>query len=194
MKTVLLACLLGTALTAPAYSQNITPVQADVRGPFIGLGVSTSRNIYAEDTKASLKLFGGYDFNRTWGVEAGHVGKSDFASYTYIQNGTGYNVIPTTMRSTSDYVAGKATMAVIDRFSIVTKLGLAVNRGEELVAAGSSIYSDARSTKYGLYAAIGVKYQMSEKVAFSLDLERRGRPTFSGHKPEVASVNVSFKF
>ena len=195
MKNVLLACLLGAALTAPAYSQTITPVQADVPRPYMGLGVTTSRNIYDDGTKASLKLFGGYDFNRTWGVEAGHIGKSDFASHTFVYDGTTYNLIPTTMRSTSNYLAGKATMAVIDKFSIVTKLGVAASRGEELVAAGSNIYnSGSRSTKYGLYAAIGVKYQLSEKVAVSLDLERRGRPTSSGHRPEAASVNVAFGF
>lgn len=195
MKHLLLACLMGVALTAPAYAQSTAPVLADVQGPYIGLGVTTSRNAFADGTKGALKLFGGYDFNRTFGVEAAYINQAHFDSSIVVSGDTTYLYAPTTMRTRSGYLAGKATLPVSDRLSIVTKLGVAVNRGETTISENANIHHFyARSTKYGLYAGIGIKYQLTDKVALSLELERVGRMTDGRHEPEAASLNASYSF
>lgn len=196
MKYALLACLLGAGLTAPAYSQNSTGQQADDTGAYIALGVATSRNPYNSGTTLSLKLSGGYDFNRTWGLEAGRSGQRFQGSLMVADvNGNSYIAVPTTIHNTSNYLAGKATLPVNDLFSIVTKMGVAVNRSKFSVKENADVYNlDSRSTKYGLYASIGMKYQLTDKVAISLDLERMGRRTSGRHNPEAASLNASYSF
>ena len=194
MKFALLACLIGTALAAPAYAQSTNTITS-ASGPYIGLGVTTSRHNWVEGTKPSLKLFGGYDFNSTYGVEAGYIGQSHFGSSFVVPEGTTLRVVPVEFRTKSGYLAGKATMPVSDRFSIVTKLGVAVNHTKVEINDPISVYNEhSSSTKYGLYAGIGLKYQLTEKVSLSLDLERRGRTTYQGTKPEALSISASYRF
>ena len=195
MKNLLLACLFGTALAAPAYAQSTSLQDTEARGPYIGLGVATSRHVWVEGTDASLKLFGGYDFNRTWGVEAGFVGNSRFGSSLMIPEGSTYRAVPIAFRTRTGYLAAKATMPVSERFSIVTKLGVAASRSKVDMSDPINVYNEhSSSTKYGLYAGIGLKYQLTEKVSLSLELERMGRTSYQGTKPETVSLNASYRF
>ena len=101
---------------------------AQAAGPYVGVGAATADHSYnlpgttngsTDGYKASGKLFGGYDFNQTWGVEAGYtdVRKSDY-NYTL-------NNVPGHAESDghSLYVAGKVTAPINDQFSVFGKLG-----------------------------------------------------------------------
>ena len=195
MKNLLLACLFGTALAAPAYAQSTSLQDTEARGPYIGLGVKSSRHTWVEGTNSSLKVFGGYDFNRTWGVEAGYVGQSRFESSFVVPESSTYRMVPLVFSTRTGYLAGKATMPLSERFSIVTKLGVAGSRTKVDITDPINIYNEhSSSTKFGLYAGIGLKYQLTEKVSLTLELERMGRTSYQGTKPETVSLNASYRF
>ena len=194
MKKVLLASLLGAAMMAPAYSQTNTVSHAEVKGPYIGLGVTTSRHEFIPETKYSGKLFGGYNFNQTWGIEGGYVGQARFdqsiappgsvpGSHNF--SGSGKSV----------YIGVKATVPISARFALISKFGLAHNRGEVQVTDGNAqpIYTETHG-KTGLYSGLGVKFLVTPAIALTLEVERMGRPTSARHRNEAISLNVSYSF
>ena len=181
MKHALLACALCAAAISPALAA----------GPYIGLGVNVTDQEGDFKSRSTLKLRGGYDFNDTWGVEAGVFGVPHF-------NGvySGSDMLGKTSGRTM-YLAGKATLPINEKFALVTKLGIGHTRLKfdytGLYVGGAPGASDTT----GLYAAIGLKYALTDKTSVTFELERNGRHTrnvFNGVKPEVFSINVNRSF
>ncbi len=108
MKKVLFACIIGAALSAPAHAA----------GPYVGAGIHAyDKGQHASGNEAALKLFGGYDFNNTWGVEVGLPGLPNYAAYDANGNPAG------SAKGNSLYVAVKATRAINDKWALFSKLG-----------------------------------------------------------------------
>ena len=177
---LLLACVMCAASISPALAA----------GPYIGLGVNVTNQEGGNNTFASVKLRGGYDFNETWGVEAGILGVPQYDAYDWRSN-------PGKARGHSMYVAGKATMPISEKFSLVTKLGVAHTRlkFEDSTPIGSTAFDKTYTT--GVYAAIGLKYALTEKTSISLELERMGRQSSRirrGAQGDAVSLNVNYSF
>ncbi len=181
MKKALIACALCAATISPALAA----------GPYMGLGINITDQDGEVKSTSTLKLRGGYDFSDTWGVEAGvygvpHVDAVD-ARLTPLGKASGRTM----------YLAGKATMPITDKFALVTKLGIAHTRlkfdDAGLPAAGAF----GSSSTAGLYAAIGLKYALTDKTSLTFELERNGRNSrhvLNGVKPEMISINVNRSF
>ncbi len=166
----------------------IAPAHAE--GPYVGLGVSVFDQPEKSGTQASLKFIGGYDFNQTWGVEAGVSAVPFFSAHDGAQ-GLGEG------RGGSMYVAGKATMAINDKWSLVTKLGVAHTRLKFDGVGSSGLNRIDHDNNTGLFAGIGLKYAVTEKFSLSLDLERNGRQRtqmLGGPRAETISLNANYKF
>ena len=116
MKKLIFALI--AAATAMGSAQAAGP------GPYVGVGVASADHNYnlsgttngsTDGYKASGKIFGGYEFDQTFGVEAGY---TDFRKSTY-----NYNTATGTGRAESDghsfYVAGKATAPINDQFAVL---------------------------------------------------------------------------
>ena len=193
MKTVLLASLMGAAMIAPAHAQTTSMTQAGVAGPYIGLGVTTSEHRMIPGTKYAAKLFGGFDFSQKWGMEGGYIGQATFEE-SFSNPGIAGGNYYFKGRSKTFYVAGKATMQVTDRFALISKLGLTHNRAEVETGPNSPDDFAYKENKTGLYSALGAKYLVTPQVALTLEVERRGRSSWAGHKTEAVSVNASYRF
>ena len=194
MKTVLLASLMGAAMMAPAYSQTTTVSQAAVEGPYIGLGVSTSRHEHIPGTQYAAKLFGGYNFNQTWAIEGGYVGQAEF-SQSIAPPGSLPGAHHFSASGKSVYIGAKATVPLSARLALISKVGLAHNRGELLVTdANAHPFYTEKHSKTGFYSGLGVKYLVTPAIALTLEVERMGRPTNARLRNEVISLNVSYSF
>ncbi len=174
MKKVLFACMISAAIIAPAHAA----------GPYVGVGVTYFNKTQAGQGKTgSLKLLGGYDFNETWGMEAGMLTIPPVDHYgpggMYFGEEKGRHI----------YLAGKATMPISDKWSLLTKLGV----GHTRMKFDSPTMGKFSDNKVGLYAGIGVRYALTEKVSLTLELERLGRST-GGKKTESMSLNVNRSF
>jgi OOP family OmpA-OmpF porin len=127
MKKIVFALIAGAAFASAAQAQDTT---TNAPRSYIGLGVATADHDYSlngvnnpssDGYKASAKVFGGYEFNNMWGVEAGY---TDFrkSSFNYTTN----NGIAGSGNADGHayYVAGKATAPINDQFAVFGKLGV----------------------------------------------------------------------
>jgi opacity protein-like surface antigen len=183
MKKLIFALIAGATAMSAAHAE----------GPYIGLGVTTVDHTYnipgatagsSDGYKAGGKIFGGYDLDKTWGVEAGY---TDFrsSSFDYTVGG-----VPGHVESDghSVYLAGKATAAMNDQFGVFGKLGVAQNKAS---MSGSVSASDSKTEAYG---AIGAQYNLNKQVALTLEYERYGKSKDFGAKADAWTVGARYNF
>ena len=191
MKKLIVALIAGTAAMGAAQAQT---TQTQPRA-YVGIGVATAdhenssvgglTNVDSDGYKASGKIFGGYEFDQNWGVEAGY---TDFrnANVNYSVNGTNGSG---TTKGSSYYVAGKYNMPVNDQFSVYGKLGLQHSE-RKLESAALNL----KDTDTGAYGAVGLQYNLNQQVALTAEYERYGKTKTVGAKADVWTVGARYSF
>lgn len=156
MKKLSMAAALAAALLAgPAAAQ-----------AYLGGGIGTART---DGSQASWKLYGGYQFNPTWGLEAG---------YTDLGHHRGAD-------TESLSLAGTGTRALGDRWSLFGKLGAASNRTD---LPGASSHTD-------LLLGVGVGYSMSKNLGLRLEYEDYGKPSNgAGNDSRSNNLGLGLKY
>ncbi len=174
MKKLIVALIAGAAAMTAAQAQNLTDTQPHV---YAGVGVSTAKNIQSDDYKLGGKIYGGYEFNRTWAAEAGYsdLGDHDAANGSTKGHGT--------------YIAAKATMPINDQLSAYGKVG--VQHSERKFNSPAFSLKDSDT---GAYGALGVKYQLNQQAALTAEYERYGKEKDFGAKSNVWTVGVEHNF
>jgi len=156
MNKLLMAAAISAALMAG-------PASAEL---YMGAGAG---QVKTDSTKTSWKLYGGLQFNPTWGMELAY---TDLGSYR------GSNV-------ESWSLAGTATMPLNERWSVLGKLGAAANRPH---FAGASNHTD-------LLAGVGVGYTMTKNVGLRLEYEEFGKLSNSaGSNTKGKNLGLSVKY
>ncbi|MES3023110.1 MAG: porin family protein [Pseudomonadota bacterium] len=181
MKKLIIALITGTTLMGAAQAQ----------GPYIGAGVHAAdrANTFGGDNKvkAGVKVFGGYDVTSQFGVEAGY---SDFR-----KDDVSFNIgtVPNRaeIEGQSYYVAGKMTAPLNDKFSVFGKLGAAHNKASQ---RGNTPALTRDTSKNELYAGVGAQFNLSPRVALSLEYERFGTKKDFGPKPDVITAAARYNF
>ena len=75
MNKLIVALIASVAAMSAAQAQQTAPrayIGAGIASADHDLKAQGAANVDTEGWKASGKLFGGYEFNQTWGVEAGY--------------------------------------------------------------------------------------------------------------------------
>ncbi|MEH6434605.1 porin family protein [Massilia sp. DD77] len=119
--------------------------------------------------KCDLKLFGGYEFNRNWGVEAGfsrHGGRD----YRYFAWPDGQSESYRT-KGFGSYVGAKYSLPIGERFAAHGKLGLAHSQRK---LTGSMGWHGKESDN-SVYAALAAEARLTENVALTLEFEHYGK-------------------
>lgn len=178
MKKLMFALVLAAAVGSASAQQSYAG--AGIVGASQNYSFSvTGPRIQSDATKAATKLFFGYDFNQTWGVETG-VTFFGSTGYHYSHLGQEYRG-DTTARSM--YVAAKVMFPITDQFSFVGKLGVSGNTR----SMHDPIF-DFHETSNGLYSSIGLQYLLTDKVSLNLDYERYDRRR---HQPGLTAKAFS---
>lgn len=109
---------------------------------FDAVSIGSVKSTATSDT--GYKLFGGYNFNEKWALEAGYADLGRFA-YKWQALGTGpgaglyYNIIYSfDYKSTAWFAAVKRALPVTGQLSVFGKLGLTVNKAEDTFAMDRS--------------------------------------------------------
>ncbi len=178
---------LAASLAAIGSAQAQTSV-ADVSPAsraYIGAAVSGVKNQSSDDWQAGGKLFGGYNIDQNWALEAGHsrFGNEDINAFS----GSGFTTAE--VKSSRTYIAAKYTMPVNAELSAYGKLGASYNETKFSLMGDS--YTD-RDT--GAYAALGVQYALAPNVSLFGEYERYGRKKEAGAKADVVSVGLQYGF
>ena len=184
MKKLIVALIATTAAVGAAQAQT---TQTQPRA-YVGVGIATAdhvnssvgglTNFDSDGYKASGKIFGGYEFDQNWGVEAGYTNfdKEDVAGGTVKGSGT--------------YVAGKYSIPLAERVTGYGKLGVAYNERKY----SSSTLGQVNSYDTGLYGGVGVEYKLNEKLAVNAEYERYGKDKAFGAKADVYTVGLKYGF
>jgi opacity protein-like surface antigen len=173
MKKLIVALIAGAAAVSAAQAQSLN----DQPHAYVGVGVNTAKNIQSDDYKLGGKIYGGYQFNRTWAAEAGY---SDFGDH---------DVANATTKGNAYYVAAKATMPINEQFSAYGKLG--VERSERKY---NSPLLNVKDTDTGAYGALGVEYKLNQQVSLTAEYERYGKEQDIGAKSNVWTVGAHYNF
>jgi opacity protein-like surface antigen len=192
MKKLIVALLAGAAAMSAAQAQSTAG--GPLPRTYIGVGVATADHedfggVTGYDSngyKASGKIFGGYEINQMWGVEAGYTDfrKADF-SYNAGTAGAGNG----NTKGYGVYVAAKASMPINDQFSGYGKVGVQ-HSSREL----NSPIVNLSDSDNGLYGALGLQYNINQQVALTAEYERYGKSKAFGAKADVWTVAARYSF
>ena len=173
------AALAALALHAPAHAQTQAGAASAVTGPYIGAALgpafgnreiddSNSRN--DEGLGRGAKIYGGYQLNENFGVQAGYV-----RLYALNQNtGSGATLVKQAANGQSLYVAGTGRWPLGTSFALTGKLGVSfgkVTATSPATAATNPLVGNKTSALVGT----GAEYMLNRNVSFTVEMESYGK-------------------
>ena len=151
---------------------------ADDSGFYVGGGFANGRLSACTNTTSScdtfsrnsedsghLRLIGGYDFNKYFGIEAGLSGLGTYE----VQNTSGFNVGK--VKASAVTLAAKGGYVFPKGFSVFGKLGLASVNTKYTADPGWTLVGNGDQNSTGLVIALGGQYNINEMVGFRLFTE-----------------------
>ena len=185
MKKMIVALIASAAAMTVAHAEGNSYVGVDVTRSsthydIANAGAATSMSGHT----VSGKLFGGYEFDKNWGIEGGYAdfGNSS-ANYTL---GTTSGTVKS--NGHAFYAAGKGTYAVNDQFSLFSKLGVARSHVSDSITGVAT--ASGSTDKTGVYLGLGAQYNINKQVAIVMELERYGKNAIANTKPVVQNANT----
>ena len=188
-----------TVITALLAATN-APLAASAQdaGVYLGgsLGRSTTNNdlagataITSNDEKGDgWKLFGGYQINKNFGVEATYVDMGNFGASGRI------GVVPFTFSAKANgyALAAVGTLPVSASFDLFAKVGVVFSKVKSSGTAGAVfVGSNDRETDWT--AGIGVKYNVNKNFAIRAEAERyerNNRPNAANRAEETLRTSL----
>jgi OOP family OmpA-OmpF porin len=168
-RSVLIAtCLISLSL----------PALADDSGFYMGAGFANGKLSACTNTTSScdtfkrnsedsghLRLIGGYDFNKYFGIEAGLSGLGTYE----VQDTSGFNAGK--VKASAVTLAAKGGYVFPKGFSVFGKLGLASVNTKYTANPGWTLAGSADQNSTGLVIGLGGQYNINDMVGFRLFTE-----------------------
>jgi len=166
MNKFLMASAIAAALVAgQASAQMMSSPKMSSPQMYVGAGVGSVKNDNRED---SWKLYAGYQFDRTWGMEVAY---NDLGQYR------GADI-------ESWSLAGTGTIPLNESWALMAKLGATSNRSD---FAGGGNHT-------ALLAGVGVSYSFTKNVGVRLEYEDFGKLADTGNDSRGKNVALSLKY
>lgn len=193
MKKLIVALLAGAAAMSAAQAQSTSAAGGTLPRAYVGIGIASAdhkddfglNNYSTDGWKSSAKIFGGYEIDPMWGVEAGY---TDFRK-SDISYSNGATTVGGDTKGYGVYVAATARTPINDQFSAFGKLGVQ-HSNREL----RSQLVNLNDSDNGLYGAVGLQYNINQQVALTAEYERYGKSKSFGAKPDVWTVGARYSF
>lgn len=169
--------------------------EQDVATTLVGPGVTTT--VLTRDRRdTAYKLFGGYQFNRNFALEAGYF---DLGRFGFTADTANESTLAAQVRARGVNLDLVGTMPLSDRWSVLARVGAAYTRVRDDFS-GSAVPSQVdpvshRSSTNLKYGA-GLQYAVSSSFLVRAEAERyRIDGPVSGHaNVDTASVSLVFPF
>lgn len=180
--------LIGAFVAVTALISSAASAQSYYLGGSVGqstIKLGTSSSDYGTNTTSKTegdtgyKLFGGYNLNSTYAIEAGYavLGR---ASAKYTSGGVA-NGLKGEVSNDAYFAAMKAEIPVAYGVSAFGKLGVTYAMSKSQITAASSTILNANCSKcadsksnYNPYYALGLEYDLTKSVAVRLEYEDFG--------------------
>lgn len=158
-----------------------------------GRGLTTTR-IDNDERHSAYKVFGGYQFNRNWGVELGyfHLGRFGFTA-----TATPAGTLASEFRVQGANLGLVGTLPFTDRFSGLARVGVQYARTRATMAGtGAVVVANPRPSARETNAKIGVglQYAFSPGFLMRAEVERFRVSDAVDNHPQVAMYSVSAVF
>ena len=173
--------LLSTALVAVIASAAAFGAQAADKGFYAGAGVGQSyvdEGAY-DDEDTAYSVFGGYQFNRYFGLEGG------YADFGQIESG---RVGAPSLEGDTAYLTAVGIVPITDKFSAYGKAGVhRWNLDNALPALTGSTDDSGSDATYG----VGVQYRFTDRIALRGEYSRFEIEDIDA---DLAQVQIRFDF
>lgn len=196
MKHILrLSLLAAFAVTTGAVHAEDLYIGAALNGAYhakliLADGSGGVRTFESKSKGMPVRLYGGYNFNANFAVEAGY---KDFGKLTFGSADDAGTTL--SMDARFMYVAAKGTVPLGESWSVFGKLGAANGRTRYMESGGPE--NDKLTAKRtSPYVGIGVAYLVSKNIALTVELERVGATRVGGLNfgMSALSAGASFSF
>ncbi|NVD98572.1 MULTISPECIES: porin family protein [unclassified Massilia] len=186
MKTKFIAALIGAAVAFPFAAQ--------AEGIYVGGNVGraeqklSAEGVSLKDHSTGYKLYAGYEFNNTFGIEGG------FNDLRKAEKSVG--PISASVKTRNFYVAGTATLPLNEQFNVFAKAGFARNRVTADITEGRYHDSD-RANRTSPLLGIGASYKFNKNVSLVAEFEHFGKVAKgedANLKANLLSFGVRYKF
>jgi opacity protein-like surface antigen len=195
--SISLCCAALAALSLPAHAQAQASTAQAVTGPYIGAAFgpafgnreiddSNSRN--DEHIGRGAKVYVGYQWTETFGVQAGYVRLQALNRNT----GSGATLVEQTVNGRSAYVAGTARLPLGSSFALTGKVGVSFGKVSDASPATPAT-NPLLGSKTSLLIGTGAEYVLNHNVAFSLELDSYGKIA-SQVKGNTLTLGTRFTF
>ncbi len=192
-RTILALATLALGTAAPAFAQFYIGGGAGRsmvnHGSYTRTGVTVSG---LDSSESSLQINGGYQFNRTWGVEL---------QYTDLGSRNGTACTGGVCRSTPDVkayqwgIAGTATYDFAQTWFVRGKLGLSSNHLDSLSGTvNGTTYTNNGSSKQDLLVGFGIGHRWNRNVTTRVEYERFGKFALDNGSAEGTGSNIGLRF
>ena len=182
--TILFAMLAALAGTAAAQSQ----------GAYVGGSVGRAEQKLTigstKDHDTGFKLFGGYNFNKNFGLEAGY---ADLGKLERSGLGARFSLEPTVA-----YFAATGTLPLDEQFSLIGKAGAVRSDVKANASAGGFNFND-KANRTSAYLSVGAAYAINANFSVVAEYEYFGKiakfeDSNDNLKANMVSVGVRYKF
>jgi OmpA-OmpF porin, OOP family len=150
-----------------------------------------------DDKDTGYKVYGGYQINPNWGVEATYFDLGKFTGNEAVFNGSTIVPVSASAKVQAWGLAGVFTAPISSGFSVFGKLGLA--RSElKTNASGIGFRAHQKESRTGANFGVGAKYDFTPNFAVRAEWERLnkvGEDTTTGETDmDFLSAGLTVKF
>ncbi|CAH1083997.1 outer membrane beta-barrel protein [Candidatus Nitrotoga sp. 1052] len=187
--------IVPAAIAAPATGQSAYYVGASVgQSEFKDIPPSLTN---VDDKDTGYKVYGGYQINPNWGVEATYFDLGKFTGNETAFNGSTVVPVSASSKVTAWGLAGVFTAPISNGFSVFGKLGL-VRSELKTNSSGVGFSAHQKESSTGANFGFGAKYDFTPNLAVRAEWERLkkvGDDATTGETDmDFLSAGITFKF
>lgn len=198
-------CAIAT-LGGAVFAISTAMAQTAISQPSYYIGASIGQSKYkdlpsgltnADDKDTGYKVYGGYQINQNWGIEATYFDLGKFTGNESVFNGNTIVPVNASAKVQAWGLAGTFTAPISHGFSVFGKLGLA--RSElKTNASGIGFRAHQKESGTGANYGIGAKYDFAPNFAVRAEWERLnkvGEDATTGETDmDFLSAGITVKF
>ena len=164
------------------------------------LTATTNGTFTGDKNQTSWKLYGGYQFTPTWGLEAQYANLGN-RSVPFTFSGAVVGTGALSARAQQFSLAATGTLPISNNFYLMGKLGASRNSiGTVSASAGGATITSNGSNKTDLLAGVGVGYNFNKNWGARVEYENFGKFSSNGGingnaiKADNLSISVKYAF
>lgn len=173
---------------------------AHADGLYAGVSIAGAGNGHLEERDAGtvvrhdakrdqtrLRIFGGFDLDPQWGVEAGYHGLGGDTSFDLDGGGK------LKVHTSAIYLAARRNWQMSEDWSLFAKAGLARGR-LQLDLSGGGGTTGAATSKTGAYLSAGASWMLTRDMAVQLELEHMTTLRYDGLEAGMNHLSLGLRY